>query len=262
MKKYFTFIITILLFVMIPFSVIAQEFEELEDYSAINDLDSSDFSNTVQMALSNADYMVTAGDVYSLTYSANGIAVSYTIPVDPTYKIRVSNLAVLDASGKSYITKQYLEDNGNVPVVNYLYTGNFYLDRNYSYHKRWFTKIFESLSIPIAKLFALNGGTDASEIAKAVAFAIRIGASSFVLMGITISIQGMLQAFRDSVRPLILSCLRYAVILLPVIFLFTLTNNPINNIWFAIPITELFTAIVSVFMIIIAFKKTMAKIEE
>ena len=61
--------------------------------------------------MSNADYMVTAGDVYSLTYAANGTAVSYTIAVDSTYRIRVSNLAVLDASGKSYLTlKKQVEE--------------------------------------------------------------------------------------------------------------------------------------------------------
>ena len=85
--------------------------QELDEYTVENSLDADEFSNSVQMAMSNADYMVTAGDIYSLTYSANGIAVSYTIPVDPTYKIRVSNLAVLDASGKSFITlKQQVEE--------------------------------------------------------------------------------------------------------------------------------------------------------
>ncbi len=82
-----------------------------KDISAENSLGASEFSSSVQMAMSNTDYMVTAGDIYSLTYSANGIPVSYTIPVDPTYKIRVSNLAVLDASGKSFITlKQQVEE--------------------------------------------------------------------------------------------------------------------------------------------------------
>ncbi len=61
--------------------------------------------------MSNPDYLVTAGDVYSLTYAANGTAVSYTIAVDSTYKIRVSNLAVLDAAGKSYVTlKKQVEE--------------------------------------------------------------------------------------------------------------------------------------------------------
>lgn len=82
-----------------------------QDISAENSLGASEFTSSVQMAMSNTDYMVTAGDIYSLTYAANGIPVSYTIPVDPTYKIRVSNLAVLDASGKSFMTlKQQVEE--------------------------------------------------------------------------------------------------------------------------------------------------------
>ena len=55
-----------------------------QDISAENSLGASEFTTSVQMAMSNTDYMVTAGDIYSLTYAANGIPVSYTIPVDPT----------------------------------------------------------------------------------------------------------------------------------------------------------------------------------
>lgn len=61
-------------------------------------------SPEVQVAMSTPDYMVTAGDVYSLSFVAGSTALSYTIPVDPTYRIRVANLAILDASGKSYMT--------------------------------------------------------------------------------------------------------------------------------------------------------------
>lgn len=63
---------------------------------------SANFGN-VQIAMSNPDYKVTAGDIYYLTYSAGSTAVSYEIPVDTTYKIRVSNLGVIDASGKTYL---------------------------------------------------------------------------------------------------------------------------------------------------------------
>lgn len=56
----------------------------------------------LQQAMSNADYVVTAGDVYSLNYAAGTTAVSYKIPVDSTYKIRISNLAVVDAKNKKF----------------------------------------------------------------------------------------------------------------------------------------------------------------
>jgi len=82
-----------------------------EEISAENSISASEFSGSVQQAMSNNDYMVTAGDIYSLTYAANGVPVNYTIAVDPTYKIRVSNLAVLDVYGKSYITvKKQVEE--------------------------------------------------------------------------------------------------------------------------------------------------------
>ena len=119
MKKIISCLTAVLFSAVFAFSVFAQS--GLEDYSAENSFAASDFSNTVQMAMSNTDYMVTAGDIYSLNYSANGIAVSYTIPVDPTYKIRVSNLAVLDANGKSFITlKQQVEE---IVMKNYPMSG-------------------------------------------------------------------------------------------------------------------------------------------
>jgi protein involved in polysaccharide export with SLBB domain len=56
----------------------------------------------LQLAQSSSGYVVTAGDVYTLAYMAGGAPVTYTIPVDHTYRIRVSNLGVIDASGKTY----------------------------------------------------------------------------------------------------------------------------------------------------------------
>jgi protein involved in polysaccharide export with SLBB domain len=55
-----------------------------------------------QLALSTADYRVTAGDVYTLAYMAGGQKVEYSIAVDSGYRVRVSNLGVIDAGGKSY----------------------------------------------------------------------------------------------------------------------------------------------------------------
>jgi protein involved in polysaccharide export with SLBB domain len=56
-----------------------------------------------QIAMSTAGYLVTSGDVYSLSYAAISVPVSYTILVDSSYKIRVSNLGILDASGMTFM---------------------------------------------------------------------------------------------------------------------------------------------------------------
>ncbi|HPX27826.1 MAG TPA: SLBB domain-containing protein, partial [Treponemataceae bacterium] len=54
------------------------------------------------LAMSNPDYMVTAGDVYQLAYAAGSTAVTYPIIIDTTYKMRVANLSVIDVSGKTF----------------------------------------------------------------------------------------------------------------------------------------------------------------
>lgn len=73
----------------------------------------SDFSSAanVQLAMSNPDYRVTAGDIYTLAYAAGSSAVRYTILVDSSYKVRVSNLGLVDASGKTFLElKKQVED--------------------------------------------------------------------------------------------------------------------------------------------------------
>ncbi|GAB6391537.1 MAG: SLBB domain-containing protein [Treponematales bacterium] len=58
----------------------------------------------VRFILSVPDYLVTPGDVYTLAYAAGGTStVQYAIPVDSSYKIRVSNLGVVNAKGKTYL---------------------------------------------------------------------------------------------------------------------------------------------------------------
>ena len=47
----------------------------------------------------------------------------------------------------SYNILNDLGDGDEIKMNSYIYTGNFYFDKKYSYHKRWFTKAFESLSI-------------------------------------------------------------------------------------------------------------------
>lgn len=55
------------------------------------------------LAMSNPEYRITAGDVYVLAYAAGSTAVKYELIVDSTYKLRVSNLAVIDVEGKTFV---------------------------------------------------------------------------------------------------------------------------------------------------------------
>ncbi len=68
------------------------------------------FQANAQLAMSSADYKVTAGDTYALSFYSNGTSVSYTITVDSTYKIRIANLGSLNCAGLSFIQlKQNIE---------------------------------------------------------------------------------------------------------------------------------------------------------
>ena len=58
---------------------------------------------SASLAMSSANYKVTAGDVYSLTFLAGNTPVAYTITVDSNYKVRVANLAILDAKNTTFI---------------------------------------------------------------------------------------------------------------------------------------------------------------
>lgn len=56
-----------------------------------------------QVAMSVSYYPVTAGDVYTLGFAVGTTPVSYTLPVDSTYKIRVANLGVINCAGLTYL---------------------------------------------------------------------------------------------------------------------------------------------------------------
>ncbi len=78
--------------------------------SSINDLNSEkaqqqtseSFVPSAQLAMSTPNYMVSAGDIYQLSYAAGTTPVSYAITIDTTYRIRVSNLGVLNVEGLTY----------------------------------------------------------------------------------------------------------------------------------------------------------------
>jgi len=62
-----------------------------------------DASPNIMLARSSADYRVTSGDVYMLSYAAGSTPVTYVITVDVSYRIRVSNLGVINAAGKTFL---------------------------------------------------------------------------------------------------------------------------------------------------------------
>lgn len=115
--------------------------------------------------------------------------------------------------------------------------------------------LFECIASPLASLFGMTSVDAGNEIKNVVIVAIRISSISYVFMGVSVAIQGVLQALRYAVSPLIISLLRLVVFVLPVAYLFTLSSNAVNILWWTFPIVEVLTMIVSLFILKHIWKK-------
>ncbi len=121
--------------------------------------------------------------------------------------------------------------------------------------------LFEGLAHPIAYIFGFASGEDSSYI-DIVTRAIRIASIGYVCMGINVAIQGIFQGLRMAVRPLIVSALRFAVIIFPLTYVFLLTSDPLSTWWWAFPITEVVTMVIAIFMLFGVWRKFILTIKE
>jgi protein involved in polysaccharide export with SLBB domain len=92
-----------------------------EEQNQGGQIQSEDTTRNAQLARSNPDYLVTAGDIYTLAYTANGVAITYRITVDSSYRIRISNLGVLNAAGRTF--RQLKTDAETIVSNNYPLSG-------------------------------------------------------------------------------------------------------------------------------------------
>ena len=116
------------------------------------------------------------------------------------------------------------------------------------------TTIFELAAKPLSNVFALSGGST-KELVPICEKAVRTGSTGFIFMGFTVAVQGILQAFGYSVKPLILSALRLAIFVFPTAVLFTLSKRVVDTVWWTFPIAEILTAIFSVIFLMDAINK-------
>lgn len=110
------------------------------------------------------------------------------------------------------------------------------------------TLLFEIFANPLASLFGLAGGST-TEIITVCTKAIRIASLGFVFMGFSIAVQGILQSINYAGRPLLISFLRLVIFVFPIAYLFTLSDNVINIVWWTFPIVEILTAFISIFIL-------------
>lgn len=116
------------------------------------------------------------------------------------------------------------------------------------------TVLFEAFARPLSSLFALAGGTS-KEIIDVCSVAIRIASIGYIFMGFSVAVQGVLQSLGYALRPLLISLFRLAIFVFPVAYLFTLSGNVLNLVWWTFPIAEFLTAIISFFILKKTYKE-------
>lgn len=117
------------------------------------------------------------------------------------------------------------------------------------------TVLFECPAAPIAKLFGIASGEGGEEIRSVVTTAIRIASISYIFMAFSTAVQGVLQAFRYALFPLLISFLRLCALVLPVAYLFTLSSDAVRSVWWTFPIIESVTAAISALLLKFAYDK-------
>ena len=124
------------------------------------------------------------------------------------------------------------------------------------------TILFESLAVPLSELFGMASGEGGDAIQATVTTAIRIASIGYIFMAFSVAVQGVLQAFRYALFPLLISFLRLCLFVLPVAYLFTLSADSVNIVWWTFPIVEFATATVSAFILKYAYNKKVDKMND
>lgn len=123
------------------------------------------------------------------------------------------------------------------------------------------TIVFEIFAKPLSSLFALAGGTS-KKIIEVCTISLRIASIGYIFMGFSVAVQGVLQSLGYALRPLIISLLRLVVFVFPIAYLFSMSGNVTNVVWWTIPIAEFLTCIISVFILKKTYKEKIEIIEE
>lgn len=124
------------------------------------------------------------------------------------------------------------------------------------------TILFECLASVLSKLFGMASGAGGEAIQATVTTAIRIASIGYIFMAFSVAIQGVLQAFRYALFPLLISALRLCVLVLPVAYLFTRFDYAATTVWWTFPIVELATAIISAILLKYAYQQKVCGMNE
>lgn len=121
--------------------------------------------------------------------------------------------------------------------------------------------VFEIIAKPLSQLFALSGDST-TELIAVCEVATRVASAGYVFMGFSVAVQGVLQALGYALKPLLTAALRLVVFVFPIAYLFTLSPNVTDVVWWAFPIAEFLTAAVSFFILKNAVKTKIQPLDD
>lgn len=88
------------------------------------------------------------------------------------------------------------------------------------------------------------------------------GAAWATVIGQIVSLAAAIQAFRYALSPLLISFLRLCLLVLPIAYLFTLSGDVVNLVWWTFPIVEFVTAAISALLLKYAYRKKVGPMPE
>ena len=91
--------------------------------------------------------------------------------------------------------------------------------------------------------------------------AVRIMSTAFIFAGFSVTCSGMFQAVGKGVYSMIVSMARQLFVILPVAYFLSKAMNSVNGVWTAFPIAEIFSVIISTFLLLRVYKKIVKPLE-
>lgn len=124
------------------------------------------------------------------------------------------------------------------------------------------TILFQCLASPLSAVFGMASGSSSDDVQQLCVTAMHIATIGYIFMGFSVAVQGVLQAFGYGMKPLIISFLRLVFFVFPIAYLFIISADAVNTVWWTFPIAEALTAVVSAVFLLLAKREKMDAMEE
>lgn len=124
--------------------------------------------------------------------------------------------------------------------------------------------LFQCFAGPISELFGLSlpevsaDGIQKRDILSTCKTAMHIATLGYLFMSVSVSIQGVLQGFRNVYKPIVISLLRLIVFVVPFALLFCMGEHVTTAFWWTFVISEGLTAVCALFLSVNSARKAFA----